>query len=120
VNYLPGLASNLDPPDLCLLSSWDYRREPLPPAKCLDFAWQCGWPAFKYARMGASGGTAEMPILFSEDEGSWKSQPAILHTRSKSSLSPSAGLRARCINCFDDNFHPQPYVLQYSDLLSFY
>jgi hypothetical protein len=26
-NYLPGLASNYDPPDLCLLSSWDYRRE---------------------------------------------------------------------------------------------
>jgi hypothetical protein len=24
-----GLASNHDPPDLCLLSSWDYRREPL-------------------------------------------------------------------------------------------
>jgi hypothetical protein len=30
-NYLPGLASNLDPPDLCLLSSQDYRREsPVP------------------------------------------------------------------------------------------
>jgi hypothetical protein len=27
-NYLPGLALNLDPPDLCLLSSWDYRHEP--------------------------------------------------------------------------------------------
>jgi hypothetical protein len=27
LNYLPGLASNRDPPDLCLLSSWDYRRE---------------------------------------------------------------------------------------------
>jgi hypothetical protein len=25
----PGLTSNFDPPDLCLLSSWDYRREPL-------------------------------------------------------------------------------------------
>jgi hypothetical protein len=24
-NYLPGLASNCDPPDLCLLSSKDYR-----------------------------------------------------------------------------------------------
>jgi hypothetical protein len=29
MNYLPGLASNRDPPDLCFLSSWDYRREPL-------------------------------------------------------------------------------------------
>jgi hypothetical protein len=25
----PGLASNLDSLDLCLLRSWDYRREPL-------------------------------------------------------------------------------------------
>jgi hypothetical protein len=25
MNYLPELAFNLDPPDLCLLSSWDYR-----------------------------------------------------------------------------------------------
>jgi hypothetical protein len=25
MNYLPGLASNLNPPDLCLPSSWDYR-----------------------------------------------------------------------------------------------
>jgi hypothetical protein len=24
VNYFRGLALNLDPPDLCLLSSWDY------------------------------------------------------------------------------------------------
>jgi hypothetical protein len=28
-NYLPRLALNHDPPDLCLLSSQDYRREPL-------------------------------------------------------------------------------------------
>jgi hypothetical protein len=28
VDYLPGLASNHDPPDLCLLSSWDFRQEP--------------------------------------------------------------------------------------------
>jgi hypothetical protein len=28
---LPGLALNLNPPDLFLLSSWDYRREiPMP------------------------------------------------------------------------------------------
>jgi hypothetical protein len=30
-NYLPGLASNHLPPDLCLPSSWDYRRGPLKP-----------------------------------------------------------------------------------------
>jgi hypothetical protein len=28
MNYLPRLALNHDPPGLCLLSSWDYRREP--------------------------------------------------------------------------------------------
>jgi hypothetical protein len=31
VNYLLGLALNHDPPDLCLLSSWDYRCELLGP-----------------------------------------------------------------------------------------
>jgi hypothetical protein len=36
-NYLPGLASNHDPSDLCLLSSWDYRREPLVPSGCRFF-----------------------------------------------------------------------------------
>jgi hypothetical protein len=29
MNYLPGLALNHHPPDLCPLSIWDYRREPL-------------------------------------------------------------------------------------------
>jgi hypothetical protein len=28
MNYLTGLALNHDPPDLCFLSSYDYRREP--------------------------------------------------------------------------------------------
>jgi hypothetical protein len=28
MNYLPTLASNHDPPDFCLLSSKDYRRDP--------------------------------------------------------------------------------------------
>jgi hypothetical protein len=28
MNYLPGLALNCDPPDLCLLSRWDNRCEP--------------------------------------------------------------------------------------------
>jgi hypothetical protein len=31
LNYFPGLALNRDPPDLCLLSSWDYRRGSLVP-----------------------------------------------------------------------------------------
>jgi hypothetical protein len=34
-NYLPGLASNLDPPHLCLPISWDYRCEPPHPASCM-------------------------------------------------------------------------------------
>jgi hypothetical protein len=29
---LPRLDLNLDPPDLCLLSSWDYRHEPQAPS----------------------------------------------------------------------------------------
>jgi hypothetical protein len=28
-NFLLGLASNHDPPYLCLLSNWDYKCEPL-------------------------------------------------------------------------------------------
>jgi hypothetical protein len=32
LNYLPRLASSCDPPDLWLLNSWDYRREPQHPA----------------------------------------------------------------------------------------
>jgi hypothetical protein len=31
LNYLPWLSWNLDPPDVCLLSSWDYRSEPSVP-----------------------------------------------------------------------------------------
>jgi hypothetical protein len=31
-NYLPGLALNHDPPDLCLLNSWDDRRQPPEPS----------------------------------------------------------------------------------------
>jgi hypothetical protein len=30
-NYLPRLALNCNPPDLCLLSSWDYKCEPSAP-----------------------------------------------------------------------------------------
>jgi hypothetical protein len=32
MNYLPGLALNHDPPDLCLLSSEGYRCEPPAPS----------------------------------------------------------------------------------------
>jgi hypothetical protein len=39
MNYLPGLASNDNPPELCLLSTWDYRREPLVPTYLIF------WPA---------------------------------------------------------------------------
>jgi hypothetical protein len=44
MNYLPGLALSHEPTDLCLLSSWDYRHEPLVPDCChfcfLFFKWQ--------------------------------------------------------------------------------
>jgi hypothetical protein len=33
VSLLPRLVSNYDPPDLCLLSSWDYMPDPLVPGK---------------------------------------------------------------------------------------
>jgi hypothetical protein len=32
---LPGLALNHDPPNLCILSSWDYRHEPQEPGSTL-------------------------------------------------------------------------------------
>jgi hypothetical protein len=32
ITFLPRLSSNHDPPNLCLLSSWDYRWEPVGPA----------------------------------------------------------------------------------------
>jgi hypothetical protein len=34
-NYLPGLALNCDPPDLCFLSSYDYRHKPPVPGSLL-------------------------------------------------------------------------------------
>jgi hypothetical protein len=37
LNFLPGLASNCDPPDLCLPSSWDNRNDSLIPASKLFF-----------------------------------------------------------------------------------
>jgi hypothetical protein len=37
MNYLTGLASKHDPPDLCLLSSEDYRRETLVLDSSLSF-----------------------------------------------------------------------------------
>jgi hypothetical protein len=36
-NFLPGLALNCNPPDLYLLSSWDYMLEPLLPVQHLGF-----------------------------------------------------------------------------------
>jgi hypothetical protein len=35
MNYLPRLALNHDPPDCCLLRSWDYRREPQEPVSII-------------------------------------------------------------------------------------
>jgi hypothetical protein len=35
--FLPRLASNLDPPNLSLPRSWDYKCEPLAPSLCNSF-----------------------------------------------------------------------------------
>jgi hypothetical protein len=37
MTYSPGLALNLNPPDLCILSSQDYRREPPMPSPLFTF-----------------------------------------------------------------------------------
>jgi hypothetical protein len=37
--YLPGLVLNRGPPDLCLPSSWDYRREPPTPGNAGNGLW---------------------------------------------------------------------------------
>jgi hypothetical protein len=39
-NYWPGLTSNCSTPELCLLSSWDDRREPPASRLMLNFSWQ--------------------------------------------------------------------------------
>jgi hypothetical protein len=41
MNSLPGVALNCDPPDLCLLSSWDYIGEPLAAGKSEGFLFVC-------------------------------------------------------------------------------
>jgi hypothetical protein len=41
MNYLPGLASNLNPPNPNLLSSWDYRHEPPVPGHDSCFEHYC-------------------------------------------------------------------------------
>jgi hypothetical protein len=43
MNHLPGLASNHDPPDLCLLSSQDYRQQPLAPGCVWVLCEECPW-----------------------------------------------------------------------------
>jgi hypothetical protein len=40
-NYLTRPAWNCDPPDLCLLNGWDYRREPQHLAGLLHFKSNC-------------------------------------------------------------------------------
>jgi hypothetical protein len=57
MKFLPGMASNWDSSDLCLPSSWDYRREPLVPSSlcasdCLlaHLAWEQGsWGQINWA-----------------------------------------------------------------------
>jgi hypothetical protein len=55
--YLPGLTSNHDPPDLCLLSSLDYRCEARGVAQvvvCLPTSVShCTWPSFPFFRTGS-------------------------------------------------------------------
>jgi hypothetical protein len=96
-----GLASNRDPPDVCLLSSWDYRREPPRPAlHGLSFTARNAPATAFYVEVrpsaahagkqpGLSWGCASVSPLCEEE---WKDPARLAHGR------PSA----------TPSFHPRP------------
>jgi hypothetical protein len=55
-NFLPKLASNLNLPNYCLLSSWDYRHEPLYLAKKFFLQW-------KRVTVAQRGASKSIPVL---------------------------------------------------------
>jgi hypothetical protein len=62
MNYLPGVASNCDPTNLSLQSSWDCRYEPLTPnleleghgGLTLPRSWPNGYAQIEVLKVGSS------------------------------------------------------------------